>query len=386
MKNRKVIIFGNSHHNTLGLVRSVGEIGIRPILLLEPCDLGFCCVRFSKYIAKIHYLKDLADGLNVLHNEYWNETEKPIILVAGDPTMCLLDAHYDELKDHFYIFNARGGQGRINYFMDKVNQFPVAAQSGFELIRTWCVNTKSDFPSDIVYPCLTKGNNSTTSSKGDMFICKNRESLKKCLRDGVEYLVQEYIEKEYELDIIGLAWNHGRDVYVPAVVRKIRDDIHRQSAYERLDDINDYADFDISKIKAFVGEVGYEGIFSIETICRDHKYYFLEANFRNDGCGYLYTAGGINYPYLWIKYCEGECMQELVASVKPNFSVHMMSAEDVWNCLEGKVPIFRWIGAWLRVEAHAVRNYRDMKPYFYLLWIFARQGFLRVLRPLWLTR
>ena len=66
---KKVIIFGNNHHNTIGLVRSLGEKGIKPILMLEPCDLRFCCVRFSKYIEKIHYLKIVEDVLNVLRSK-----------------------------------------------------------------------------------------------------------------------------------------------------------------------------------------------------------------------------------------------------------------------------------------------------------------------------
>lgn len=68
----KVIIIGNAHHNTLGLVRSLGEKGIRPILLLEPCDLRFCCVRFSRYIAKIHYLKSVEDVWNCVEGKRLN--------------------------------------------------------------------------------------------------------------------------------------------------------------------------------------------------------------------------------------------------------------------------------------------------------------------------
>ena len=37
---------------------------------------------------------------------------------------------------------------------------------------------------------------------------------------------------------------------------------------------------------------------------------------RNDGCGWLYTSGGINYPYLWIKYCEGNLTQDIINDVK----------------------------------------------------------------------
>lgn len=33
--NNKIIVFGGDHHNTLGVVRSLGEAGIKPILILH---------------------------------------------------------------------------------------------------------------------------------------------------------------------------------------------------------------------------------------------------------------------------------------------------------------------------------------------------------------
>lgn len=382
----KVIIFGNSHHNTLGLVRSLGEKGIRPILFLEPCDLRFCCVRFSKYIAKIHYLKSLEDGLRVLREEYGKEAEKPIVLNAGDPSMCLLDAHYDELKEHFCIFNANGEQGRINFYMDKSNQFPEAEKCGLNLIKTWRIKDPTNLPTDIAYPCLIKGNNSTSSSKEDMYVCQDRNDLVLHLKDSGEYLVQEYIEKDYELDIVGFSWNHGGDVYIPAVIRKIRDDIHRQSAYERLEDSKDYINLDFEKIKALVRVIGYEGIFSVETIFHNNKYYFLEINLRNDGCGWLYTVAGANYPYMWYQYCTEGIADNTNYGGQLKIPSYMMSAEDFHNCYEGKVPLIAWIKQWLTAEAHTIRDGHDIKPYLYLLFIFVRQAVKRVFKIIFRRR
>lgn len=229
----KVIVFGNNLQNTLGLIRSVGMKGYEVILLLEPIKKSDCYVRHSKYISKIHYLKSAQEGIDVLLGEYGNESEKPVILCGSDPTICMLDSHYEQLQDRFYIFNA-GEQGKINWFLDKINTFPIAKESGLSVIKTWLVTDIHNIPEDITFPCLTKGNNSTGSTKNDMFVCQNREELLSCLHEGVEYLIQEYIQKEYELDIVGLSYNHGKNVFVPAVCRKIRDDIHRQSVYIRL--------------------------------------------------------------------------------------------------------------------------------------------------------
>lgn len=375
-----VIIFGNSHHNTLGLVRSLGEKGIRPILLLEPCDSRFCCVRFSKYIAKIHYLTTLEDGLKVLENEYWNENVKPIILNAGDPSMCLLDAHYDELKEHFHIFNAKGAEGRINNFMEKVNQFPVAERCGLDLIKTWRIGAKDALPNDIVYPCLIKGNNSTTSSKEDMVICNDVDMLRKKLHDNGEYIVQEFIEKDCELDITGFSWNHGENVYIPAAVNKVRESLTRQSDYIRLDDIEQYKSLRVDAIKKFVREVGYEGIFSIEVLKKGETYYFLEMNLRNDGVGYLYTAAGANYPYLWCLYKSGGNVDKAIAELNCKTPLTLMQLWDVQNVIKKRVPMVEWVHQALSADAHFVMNRHDMKPYLYFLWILFRQASKKMLR------
>ena len=366
MASNKVIIFGNSHHNTLGLVRSLGEKGVRPILLLEPCDLRFCCIRFSKYIAKIHYLDKLEDGLKVLCEAYGEEAEKPIVLNAGDQSMCLLDAHYDELKEHFCIFNANGEQGRINFFMDKSNQFPVAGKCGLNLIKTWRIKDSTNLPTDIAYPCLIKGNNSTSSGKEMMFVCKDREELLAHLPNDGDCLVQEYIEKDFELDITGLSVNHGETVLIPAVVRKIRESLTRQSDYIRLDDVAEYPTLEVDKIKAFVRAIGYEGIFSVEMLCRQGKFYFLEINLRNDGVGYLYTAAGINYPHLWVRYNCGEQIDEADEAAKLQAPRSLMTLWDVDNLLKGRVKFAQWLQEWLGVKTHFVLNRKDMQPFLYL--------------------
>lgn len=375
----KVIIFGNNLQNTLGLIRSVGMEGYEVILLLEPVKKGLCYVRHSKYITRIHYLNKLEEGLDILINEYGNEEQKPIVLCGSDPTIKLLDAHYDELKEKFFIFNA-GGSGKINYYLDKINTFPIAEECGLSLIKSWYVTDIHNLPDDITFPCLTKGNNSTESTKADMFICKDRKELESCLREGVEYLVQEYIQKEYELDIVGLSYNHGQDVFVPAVVRKIRDDIHRQSVYIRLDDINEYGGFDQSIVNGFLKKVEYEGIFSIEVIYSKGKYYFLEINLRNDGCGWLYSAAGINYPYLWSLYNQGKLSKDVLASIKFKNHLYLMHEDDVYNLAEGKVSFIDWLKDFHRAKAFFIANSKDPMPFVFSTWVHFKQLIKKILR------
>lgn len=360
----KAIVFDGCLRNSLGLIRSLGVKGVPVVLFWGPGRKDLCSSRLSRYIVTDYYLSSLDEGLDVLRRDYWDEPEKPVLFCASDASICLLDKHYDELKNRFSIFNAYGEQGRINYFMEKLNTFPLAEQSGFSLIRTWHVIDKR-IPEDIVFPCLIKGDNSTTSTKAVMAICRDREQLEQHLLADVHYLVQEYVDKEYELDIVGFSYNHGKDVFVPAVIRKIRDDIRRQSVYIRLDDIRDYPNLKVETIQSLVAAIGYEGIFSVELLYFKRKYYFLEINLRSDACGYLYSAAGINYPYLWYKYNTVGLAAYELCNVKFKHPCHLMALHDLYNMLEGKVGIFTWLRQWLFADAHFVLNSKDLRPFFH---------------------
>lgn len=375
----KVIVFGNTLVNTMGLIRSVGKTGRKVDLLMEPCVKSRCFVQRSKYVDRVHWLSSMEEALDVLRNEYWDEPEKPVILCGGDPMICLLDAHYDELKGHFCIFNARGEQGRINFFMDKSNQFPVAEKYGLNLIKTWRVRGGNTIPDDIIYPCLIKGNNSTSSTKGDMCVCKDRDELESRLRVGIDYLVQEYIERDYELNINGIAFEHGCLQYIPAAIYKVRDSLARQGEYLRLDDSDNYPKRIFDGIKDLVRTIGYEGIFSVELLKKGDLYYFLEINLRNDGLGYVYTSAGTNYPYLWILYAKGKLTSDDIAH-KPVTPFYAMLETDLYNIVEGKVSLWQWVRDFYRTDAFFVLDFSDPMPFIYSTWIHFKQMLKKIFR------
>lgn len=51
----KVIIIGGFHHNTYGLIRSLGEAGIKSDVILEPCQPKVNWLFASQYIKKNAY-------------------------------------------------------------------------------------------------------------------------------------------------------------------------------------------------------------------------------------------------------------------------------------------------------------------------------------------
>ena len=84
----------------------------------------------------MYHLWEENEILEILKRNFWNEEQRPVILCASDASVCILDDHYDELKDKFLFFNAEN-QGRINYFMNKLNTFPLAEECGIKTIKSW---------------------------------------------------------------------------------------------------------------------------------------------------------------------------------------------------------------------------------------------------------
>lgn len=376
----KIIVFGNCLQNTVGLVRSMGEAGYKVDLLIEPCRRSDCFIRFSKYVKEINYLDKLECAVEVLLSKYGSEKEKSIILCGSDPTISLLDLNYNRLKDKFYIFNANGIQGRISQFIEKSNTFTLAHECGLTIIKTHILKKGDKIPSDIVFPCFIKGSNSVKSNKGDIHICNSKEELINNLRPGVEYFVQDYIKKDFELNIIGFSYNHGKDVIIPGGIRKIREDLVRMGEYMVLEDISKFPGINIDGIKKFVGAIGYEGIFSVEFLCKEGKYYFLEINLRNDGLGYIYTAAGANYPLLWTKYVKGELNECDVKDLKMDLPFYLMHENDLYNIVEGKVSLWQWMKDFHRSKAFLIMNKRDPMPFIGSTAIHIRQACKMVLR------
>lgn len=378
----KVIVFGNCLQNTVGLVRSLGEIGYKVTLLLEPCRKEDCFIKYSRYVEKIHFLSAMTDAVDVLLENYSNEETKSVVFCGSDPTISLLDAHYNKLKDFFYIFNANGIEGRINKYLDKSNTFSLAEIYGLPLIKTWDIVGGHDIPDDIVYPCITKGDNSIVSGKWDIHICNNKQELSSCLRFGVKYLVQEFIRKDYEISMTGLSINHGKMVIIPGVIRKIREDLVRMGEYMRLDSCELYPNLNFDGIKKLISDIGYEGIFSVDMLVKDDKCYFLETNLRNDGLAYIYTAAGANLPSLWINYLTGNLSHEKINEVRVKTPFFLMHENDLYNIFEKKVSLSQWVNDFRRSGAFFIMNLRDPLPFVFSTLIHIRQFCKMIIRKL----
>ena len=301
--NHLVIVFAIDHYNPLGVIRSLGENGIRPIYIAirHKVELGVK----SKYVSKVHQVDSVEEGYKILlenYGEEYKKGKKPFIIFSDDKSVGYFDIRYEKIKDKFITYNANNTQGRIMEFMDKKNILDLAKKYGLNILETIVVK-KGEIPEKLEYPIITKDINPNSGGwKSDVFICKNKEELKNAYTkiSSPVVLLQKYIDKKTEFAFEGCSVNKGNSVliaikstykyaipayYSPFMICESLHDIKLKNALEGM-----------------IKEIGFEGIFEIEFLVdKNNVPYFLEINFRNATWSYAATRAGMPLPYIWIK-------------------------------------------------------------------------------------
>ena len=338
----KVIVIGGNHHNTLGLIRSLGKKGIKTVLIL-------CSKKNDSYVLKSRYILDhylvhnYQDSIAILTDELVCD-EKQVVICATDGAASVIDQHRDELKSH-YVLPGIQQQGGLNKIMDKEAMSQIAQSCGLRIPYSIVVRkTETDF-SNIPFPCIIKPIKSIEGSKADISVCYDAEVFRKKLRNchSKSVQVQQYISKVFEYQLIGLSFG---EVIIPGRSRIITQPLATNTGYlhyEHLDGTEP-----LEQCKEFMLKTGYSGLFSMEFI-RDAEGndYFMETNFRNDGNSICVTEAGVNLPYIWYSLCKN-----------PNLSLESFETEikEIYV-----MPEFDEIRLWSANKISFSRLWKEMK-------------------------
>lgn len=367
------ILFGHDHYNPLGVVRSLGEDGISPVVILISKGKPHL-VNKSKYLGKLHWVRSIEEGYQVLLSNYGNETLKPFVYTCSDDSESFLDLHYDELIEHFYFFNA-GEQGRITNIMEKEKMIKMAVESGIDIPKTEVVRV-GDLPKTLRYPILTKAVISTIANwKSNVHICQNEAELLEAYKTikGDNIILQEYITKKNELCLDGVSVNGGEEVYLPIQSEYIR---FTPSAYGNYIYFQKYKEMDLlPKIQTIFKKTGYSGVFSMEFLRdKDDNFYFLEINFRNSTWSYAHTHVGVNLPVIWAKSTlTGHLDVSDVKITKDTFTAIQEFTDFKDSVLEGEVSVKQWLKDFRNCDCPFYYNKQDNAPF----WSILRKKVLR---------
>ena len=361
--HKHICLVGN-HVNPLGIIRSLGEEGIKPIVLL--CSEKKSFVRYSKYIGELHEFKTFQEGFEYMIKNYANETLMPFVYNGSDDVALLLDNHYEELKDHFYFSH---GPGNLKKYLQKYDITQLATKCGVKIPKEELLKV-GVLPTSLKYPVITKAATSAAGGgwKDQTFICENEEDLSEAYKKihTEIILVQEYIRKKNELCIDGISINGGEQVFMPYGCSYFHFSPKSFGEYMYFTPVKDQEL--ISKITNIIRGANYTGIFCVEfLIGPDDELYFLEVNLRHSGWGYFFTFSGFNLPVRWAK---ATLANEIDTSdfYPRNYFTAMSEYEEYQEFVKtNERSIRQWFADIKNTDVFLYFNSKDNKPFYYFL-------------------
>lgn len=363
LDGNKHIILGGDNLNSLGVVRSLGEMGIHPIVILY-IEGHIKLVPYSKYAKHVFWVNSIEEGVTLMYN-YTSENCRPFVYTTDDNTESYLDSHYDELIKHFIFYNA-GEAGRITHFMDKKAICDLAEECGF-IVPKGEVVSRGELPKIIQYPVITKTLNPYSLGwKRDVGIYHNNVELSEAYNGMIseKLLLQEYVLKQGEMQIRGISYDNGQTVVIPyysTVERCSATSFGGHYEYHQLND-TDLKE----KVCTLLKAIHYNGIFAIDfLINKDNSPVFLEVNFRSGAFDYADTYGHVNHPYLWSQLESGMPIPSF--DLLPEFSAMNGISEFNSFVLRHRMSFFQWLQELIKADCHFYFNKKDPAPFFAFL-------------------
>ena len=362
--NAQPIVIGFVHYNTLGLLRSLGEAGFRPILVLvceHDSDLNSFVTK-SKYIGKRYFTSESKLVETLIKTK--SENLGSMLFPSGDLIAEILDKEYDTLSNIFIVPNIAGLQNNLHKANHKENMRLNAEKFGFSTPKTWVISsTTDDILNDLVFPVIIKAIHSQDAPKSIQIFNTKEELIPvadELLKKSKEVQIQTFINKEKE--VIYLGWAHNDDVCIPCLMEKIREFPSKFGGtgfgYFSPETCK-Y--FDIEQLKNLVRSYRYTGLFSVEYVIHKGIPYFLEINFRNDGNGYFPGYGGVNMPVQLIKKCSGETISAYQKITAPFYM--MREYNDYKWCKENNYSFYKWLKDMNKVSVFQYWNRKDIFPF-----------------------
>ena len=360
----KTVVIGGGHHNTLGVIRSLGEAkikknNIRLILVGKGINQNNFVAK-TKYIRtdQISYVEDyneLLPCLLNLRNEY-----KQVIISCADGATEVLVENYDLLSDSFYLPSSFMS---IQELMQKQYQDCIARECGMYVPKSAIIEKNSNIDWSI-YPCIIKPTKSVLGAqKSDIKISQNKKELQKNLQESGchEVQIQEYLKKSMEYQLIGCSLRGGEIIIIPGYTSIIRQAPNTNTGYLKYSPITELR-YDKEAVTKFLQKIGYSGLFSIEFIrSTDEKDYFLEINMRNDGNAYCVKSAGINLPYIWCYYNVFGDLPEIPLTFEKSI-FFMPICQDITRGIKN-VGLLKWLIECVGAKSHAVFKLDDIKPF-----------------------
>lgn len=362
---KRVIIFGNDHTNSVGLVQALGKFGYRSVALLYGKKTGL--VKSSRFTDFVISGKDPQDCIDKLLKQNLSSTTKIPIIAGSDSCALFLEKNKGKLQKHF-VFEHTTKEFSIEEILDKKLQVKLASEANFYVPQSIEFSEVGSLPVKVMPfapPYIFKPLVSCKGAKSDITICRTIEELNEKLAVTLLHthvLVQQYIERDYEISILGCGLSDGR-VLIPAVEHKLTL-YPKYVGLECLAKMEPLYDEEIkNSIVALVKKIGYVGLFSVEMMhCKnDGKYYFTEINPRNDGAESFVTQYGVNLP---LNHVEDLLKLPMTAIKETKPGYYIWDFHQFMSLIHRDISVIQFIKEWKMSHGALMYIKGDTRPFY----------------------
>ena len=357
----KVVILGNDHTNTLGLAQSLGLAGFEVFAAVWGLETGI--VRFSKFVKKVIIGHSPDECICRIADFFANCDEKIPILCSCDSAALAVEKYADTLIGKF-VFEYAQGDKSISRLQEKNLQVELAEEVGFHTPKSFEVENVDDIDNKLTFesPYIYKALKSVEGDKSDLTVCRSREELKtkinKTLKKTPRVLVQQYIERDYEISILGCGLTNGECI-IPALENKLTL-FPKNVGLECLAQIVPLRDEKIiNPIKALINV----GLFSVEMMHSKSEdiFYFTEINLRNDGAQSFIRKYGVNLPEIHVADLLG---QQFSIGNKNKEGYYIWEIHHLYSLLYRDLSFCQWVKELCKARGGLVFDIKDPLPFF----------------------
>lgn len=379
--NKKVVIWGDDHHNALGLLRMLGGRGFDILFIINGKAKQIASA--SKYCAKYIEIIGIQEGLDYLFSNFKNTEEKAVLLFTADKYSEAANANLERLKDFFYVAGPTK-QGVLHELDDKYDMSMNAKECGITipesiLLFNQSVFEFSFFPA-IIKPCAP------TTKDFKIKVVENKKSYERAIKTLLpdkRYIVQRYIDKKADGLIFGCRTYSGQTLLSGICIRNRWSDDGCGSFGFITSKIPEF--INQNGIELFLEKIDFRGLFSVEYAITEDNAYFYEFNLRNDGTSVLFYNAGSNAALAFVNSCFGEGTTESPI-VKPGEHYLMNEFWDVFNVKDGIVSKAQWEEDKKKANIFFYYDPDDMKPYEIQRSLTLKRKIRRIISKSWINR
>lgn len=355
---KRIVIWGDDHHNALGLLRMLGWRGFDILFLVHGGIANVASA--SKYCTKHVVVQSLDEGLSYLLTKYYDEANKAVLLFTADKYSEFANKNLNLLNPFFYVAGP-SEEGYLEIIDDKFLMGQFALKCGITIPNTFLISSDS-VDNDTYFPSVIKPCN--PANKGfKIKVIKDKKQLVKTVKQldfSRRYVVQPYINKVADGLVYGCrTWNGLTHLAGICVRNRWGDDGCGSFGYITSEIPESIYE---SGIKRFLEEIDFRGLFSVEyAITAEGDAYFYEFNLRNDGTSVLFYNAGSNLALAFVNSCFGISDEVSLKVTGKQYLMHEIL--DKFNIYDGNVSRTQWRKDREKVTLYFLYDPNDMRPY-----------------------